>query len=295
MEKLIENGAFPKLLGLAIGAALFILVTEPTFAAKKLVPEIISVEVDVDFDILVIVGENLVSEDANGDPETPDIQLGGGPLPGSALITVNDAEGTVQVDFAGLGGLAPGMYLLTLENNFGFAEAHVAIGAIGLEGPAGPQGDVGPQGPEGPRGPEGPQGPAGLDATAVVAGQQCPEGHAITGFNSLSQIICAPIAPPPPPPILITRTAGPFPLSGNINGHGTQIECDPGPGGPFGEPLSLCFSTQCEISNTVDFEITQCECFGEIADMIVTTLDPVGNPLATGTYMLTAQCTDTTP
>ncbi len=289
----------PKTLIAIAVAVLVVLITGPTFAAR-LVPEIISVEVDVDFDTLVIVGENLVFEKADGDPEIPEIQLGGEPLPNSAVITVNEAEGFVEVSSAGLVGLAPGMYLLTLINGFGFAEVHVAIGAIGLEGPAGLQGNVGPQGPAGPRGgvgpagAQGPQGPAGSDATAVVASQVCPEGEAITGFDSSSLIICAPIAPPPPPSTFFI-TAGPFPMSSIHNPgdqFGTVIECDPGPGDPTtGEPLSQCFSTQCEISNTVDFQISQCECFGELASMNVTALTSSG----TGTFTLTAQCTDTTP
>ena len=165
----------PKTLIAIAAAVLFVLVTGPTFAAR-LVPEIVSIEVDVDFDTLVIVGENLASEDADGDPESPKIQLGGVPLPGGAIVTVNDMDGTVQIDFAGLGGLVPGTYLLTLENDFGSAEAHVAIGAIGAIGPEGPQGEVGPQGPQGPQGEVGPQGPQGEVGPQGPQGEVGPQG-----------------------------------------------------------------------------------------------------------------------
>lgn len=47
-------------------------------------------------------------------------------------------------------------------------------------------GPEGPEGPEGPRGPEGPQGPPGIS----VAGQRCPAGQFVVGFEADGDLIC---------------------------------------------------------------------------------------------------------
>ncbi len=97
-----------------------------------------------------------------------------------------------------------GTYLLTVKTkkkhkakfhaNFG------ASGAGGTPGPQGPQGDQGPQGeqgikgiqgPPGAVGATGPQGVAGLPGALALAGQTCPAGESIIGFDAGSNIICA--------------------------------------------------------------------------------------------------------
>ena len=47
-----------------------------------------------------------------------------------------------------------------------------------------------PAGPQGPAGPAGPQGPAGAN---VAAGQQCPQGKVVVGFDQNGNIICSPV------------------------------------------------------------------------------------------------------
>lgn len=66
----------------------------------------------------------------------------------------------------------------------------------------GPQGEPGPEGPEGPRGPKGETGekgekgdtgepgPAGPPGELHLAGQACPEGMFVVGFDLDSNIIC---------------------------------------------------------------------------------------------------------
>jgi hypothetical protein len=51
---------------------------------------------------------------------------------------------------------------------------------------------IGAVGPQGPAGPQGPPGTVGL------AGQQCPAGESVIGFNSSGNIICSSTTPPPP-------------------------------------------------------------------------------------------------
>jgi hypothetical protein len=53
-------------------------------------------------------------------------------------------------------------------------------------GGVGPEGPEGPAGPEGPEGPEGPQGPPGIS----VAGQRCPAGQFVVGFEADGDLIC---------------------------------------------------------------------------------------------------------
>ena len=67
------------------------------------------------------------------------------------------------------------------------------VGPTGATGPQGPVGPVGPAGPTGPTGATGPQGPAG---TNVAAGQTCPSGEYVTGFDLTGNIVCASLPGP---------------------------------------------------------------------------------------------------
>jgi hypothetical protein len=65
----------------------------------------------------------------------------------------------------------------------------------------------GPAGPQGPAGPPGPQGPQGEPGILGLAGQICPEGEFLIGFDEFGDILSAspsgaePPEPPEPPPI----------------------------------------------------------------------------------------------
>jgi hypothetical protein len=54
-----------------------------------------------------------------------------------------------------------------------------------VEGAPGPAGEQGPQGVVGPQGEQGPPGDLSL------AGQSCPDGEALTGFDSDGHIVCS--------------------------------------------------------------------------------------------------------
>lgn len=64
-------------------------------------------------------------------------------------------------------------------------------GAIGPQGPAGPVGPAGPAGPKGDTGATGATGPQGPAGTNVAAGETCPSGQFVTGFDSAGNITCA--------------------------------------------------------------------------------------------------------
>lgn len=67
----------------------------------------------------------------------------------------------------------------------------------GEQGPAGPQGPVGPQGPQGevgPAGEQGLQGPPGEPGNLYLAGQMCPEGAFVTGFDADGNIVCSEVS-----------------------------------------------------------------------------------------------------
>lgn len=77
-------------------------------------------------------------------------------------------------------------------------ETHFTLHTTGLQGPVGPQGPAGPQGPQGqmgPVGPQGPQGPAGDPGNMSLAGQMCPEGAFVTGFDDSGNIVCSEVSP----------------------------------------------------------------------------------------------------
>ena len=63
-------------------------------------------------------------------------------------------------------------------------------GPDGPQGPQGPQGVQGQPGPQGPPGPEGPQGPQGPPGNLALAGQTCPQGQFVTGFDTSGNIVC---------------------------------------------------------------------------------------------------------
>jgi hypothetical protein len=68
-------------------------------------------------------------------------------------------------------------------------------GSKGDTGPAGSKGDAGPAGPKGDPGPQGPKGDAG---SVALAGERCPDGQFVTGFDAGGPIVSSG-APPPPP------------------------------------------------------------------------------------------------
>ncbi len=76
-------------------------------------------------------------------------------------------------------------------------EARVKLDWAKLKGPQGepgPPGPEGPMGPAGPRGDMGPQGSPGVSCepcNAAMAGQQCPEGAYVIGFDSNGNILCS--------------------------------------------------------------------------------------------------------
>ena len=76
-------------------------------------------------------------------------------------------------------------------------------GPKGDTGPAGPKGDKGDQGvkgdtgPAGPKGDPGPQGPKGDAGTVAFAGETCPAGRFVTGFDAGGHIVCGGSPPPP--------------------------------------------------------------------------------------------------
>lgn len=62
-----------------------------------------------------------------------------------------------------------------------------------LERQSGPPGPPGPQGPPGPSGSSGPSGVQGLPGILHLAGEVCPTGSAITGFDAFGNILCGPV------------------------------------------------------------------------------------------------------
>lgn len=88
---------------------------------------------------------------------------------------------------------------ITLDSKEATGTSHapeLEVTPVGPEGPAGPPGPVGVQGDAGPAGAVGPVGPQGPAGNLALAGQSCPEGQFVTGFDSLGDLICGP-APAP--------------------------------------------------------------------------------------------------
>jgi len=78
----------------------------------------------------------------------------------------------------------------------------VTVGATGPTGPTGATGATGATGPTGPTGltgpigPTGPEGPQGIPGSLTLAGQTCPTGGSVTGFDAQGNIICSVVQPP---------------------------------------------------------------------------------------------------
>jgi hypothetical protein len=118
-----------------------------------------------------------ISADCTGNftvtPQAITCDLSGGdpavPPAGDYLLTVSTA-------------VAEGKYKTYGSANYGYFVGHydhwdLTIGAVGPQGPAGPQ---------------GPPGTIGL------AGQQCPTGESVVGFDASGDIVCSSTTPPPP-------------------------------------------------------------------------------------------------
>ncbi|MGD9265059.1 MAG: hypothetical protein PVJ71_04700 [Lysobacterales bacterium] len=56
---------------------------------------------------------------------------------------------------------------------------------------------MGCDGIQGPEGEQGAQGEPGLPGNVALAGQSCPEGQLITGFDETGNIVCAAAITPP--------------------------------------------------------------------------------------------------
>jgi hypothetical protein len=69
-------------------------------------------------------------------------------------------------------------------------------GAVGPQGPAGAKGDPGAPGPKGDTGDTGPQGPPGA---AAFAGQSCPQGQYVSGFDGAGGLVCQALPGGPAP------------------------------------------------------------------------------------------------
>jgi hypothetical protein len=67
------------------------------------------------------------------------------------------------------------------------SEIAIEWSETGPQGPPGPQGPKGDTGDTGPTGATGPQGPP----RTSVAGQSCPNGQVVTGFDESGNIICS--------------------------------------------------------------------------------------------------------
>jgi hypothetical protein len=94
-----------------------------------------------------------------------------------------------------------GDYLLTVSRGSGQSqndEYDLTIGAVGPQGPIGETGPQGPKGDTGEQGPIGETGPQGLPGNLGLAGQQCPSGVFVNGFDASGNIICG---NPPHPPV----------------------------------------------------------------------------------------------
>ena len=71
-----------------------------------------------------------------------------------------------------------------------------AAGPIGAQGEQGPAGSQGPAGPSGPQGAQGPVGPLGIPGNLALAGQVCPAGQFVGGFDANGNITCRTICAP---------------------------------------------------------------------------------------------------
>jgi len=98
-------------------------------------------------------------------------------------------------------------------------EIEVVLGDTGTPGPPGPQGDPGPQGPQGL---PGPPGADGLPGNFLLAGELCPNGEFVQGFDQTGHLLCTAL-----PPLVEDDPEPPPPPSGNGTVFITEIMSDP--------------------------------------------------------------------
>lgn len=163
-----------------------------------------NVFVDFNSELMIILGESFNF----GSPLQVTLGAPGNVGNITSLCTPNFASvpQMITCNFSATGLPPAGDYLLIVSTGNGQSQSDeydLTIGAVGPQGPQGdkgdegdqgpigpqgPQGPTGPQGPVGPTGPQGPQGPAG---NLGLAGQQCPSGESVIGFDASGNIVCS--------------------------------------------------------------------------------------------------------
>ena len=200
---------------------------------------------------LMLVSANVLAEDAN----IQDLQT-------DVTQTKSKADKNAE-DIQSMKGGLPVLEerVSTVEGKVNTIETRLNSGEF-----KGEKGDPGPQGPQGEPGPEGPQGPA---PTLNFAGQMCPEGQVVIGFDTVGNIVCSAMTPP---------ICG----DGNING---DEECDDGntvggDGCSSECSFEICGNgvvdalEQCDDGNNVDGDGCTYDCLIETSDV-----DPEPSPL----------------
>ena len=146
-------------------------------------PVILSAEVAVSGATLFVSGSSF--------GRAPKVRLNGTLLGG---VVVNSA-GTQLT--ANMPALPAGTYRLEVEHGYWWegdfkpARFVVAVGATG------PQGDPGPAGEKGDKGDQGDPGAPGLPGNLALAGQTCPPGVPLRGFDAAGHLVCGLNGPPP--------------------------------------------------------------------------------------------------
>lgn len=107
-------------------------------------------------------------------------------------------EGMIPNFGIALTGETDGRLHISLDSKENKATSHpmeldVVLGGVGQPGPSGPPGLDGLPGPQGIPGPQGPQGEQGPPGHLVLAGQACPSGQFLVGFDAAGLILCAAI------------------------------------------------------------------------------------------------------
>ncbi len=114
-------------------------------------------------------------------------------LDGLAASVVTYTPTTVVADLPN--GIAPGSYVLTLQNKTDnlvatFDATLGTTGPQGAQGPQGPQGATGQQGPQGAAGATGPQGPQGPPGQGDVLQNSIYLYTLPAGFQFLEELSC---------------------------------------------------------------------------------------------------------
>jgi hypothetical protein len=163
--------------------------------------------------LLLILGVGFVYADTNGGVINACVKSNGDVRIVNQASDCKDQETYLQWNIMGLQGPKGDTGATGIAGPAGSAGPKGDTGAQGDKGATGDTGPAGPVGPQGPQGEVGLQGPQGVPGNLVLAGQMCPHGQYVIGFDTNGAVECTEAVLPTSTPLPTSTAIPPTPTN----------------------------------------------------------------------------------